>query len=144
MVLKSIQAKLIIALLAAVFTVGIFGVRFAHQGNLMEIHNNISFCEAQHCGGAPENPFCASGCISAFQSNIQGLPENSTRTTFYVFLAGLFFWVAIIFNREINFYSFESFIRKRRDFFIFSFFAQLGYWLIFFGKRDPSPVFALA
>lgn len=140
--IKKLPKAFIIALIGIVFGVGIFGASLVHSEKLMEEHSTASVCHTQDCENQGSNPICASSCLSAFENSMQTLPPNLLYLAVFIFITSIFFIAGWNFVRKNIFYNLKLFIRKSRERFILSYFAQLGNWLTLFGKRDPSLVFA--
>ncbi len=138
--IKKLPKALIIALIGIVFGVGIFGASLVHRERLMVEHGTVSDCHTQDCENQGSDPICASSCLSAFENSMQTLPPNLFNLVLFIF--SILFITAWNFVRKNSFNNLKLFIRKRRERFILSYFAQLGDWLALFGKRDPSLVFA--
>ena len=140
--LKKPSSILTIFMSALLFGVVVFGVSQVHDSGIMEEHKSTSFCHIEDCNQPVDDPMCVSFCLSGFENSLQTLPVNFLFLALTVFV---FSWLVIVvlnFVSGQSFYNLKSFVRKRRESYILSYFAQLGSWLVLFGKRDPSLVFA--
>lgn len=140
---KKYSALLVITLSIIVFNVGIFGASLVHRQGFMEDHNIASVCDTQDCKNSVGDPICASNCLSAFQSSLQTLPANILKLILTIFIFNLLSVATSCFAKGGSFQYCKSFVRKRREKSILSFFTQLGNWLALLEKRDPAIVFAL-
>lgn len=140
---RKLPAASIISLSIIVFGVGIFGASLVHRQEFMEDYNTASVCHTQDCKNPVGDPICASNCLSAFESSLQTLPTNIFKLMVTIFIFSLLTVVALYFAKGVSFQYCKSFVRKRREKSILSFFAQLGNWLALFEKREPATIFVL-
>lgn len=140
---KKLSPILIFTISTVLFGVAVSGSSQVHQNGFMKVHKSQSFCHTENCGEPFEDPLCASLCLNNFENSLLTLPIDSVKLALVVF--SILLLVSQIFAvHKIIVYSLKSFVRKRRESFLLSFFNQIGNWLILFGKRDPALVFAFA